>query len=153
MWSKSNLSTLLINRHVDTAVYAGCVHISTMLEDIMRVACVPRHDHSDISKFSGSLYYQAKCLADSGLDLDYVSRFSSAWESVFLAKTALHRKILRQSYARHYQPTILRSYARQIEDRLDLLMIVLDRVLDVCPAGRKLRAQITQETKQCSTTV
>ena len=75
--------------------------------------------HSDISKFSGSLYYMAKCLADSGLHLDYVSGFSSAWELAFLAKTALFRKILRKSYARHYQPEILRSYARQIEDRLD----------------------------------
>ena len=38
---------------------------------------------------------------------------------MFLAKTALYRKILTRSYARHYQPAVLRSYARQIKERLD----------------------------------
>ena len=61
----------------------------------------------------------AKCLTDSGLYLDYASGFSSLWELVFLAKTVLYRKVLKQPYARHYQPAVLRSYARQIEDRLD----------------------------------
>src|SRR5208337_1180656 len=61
----------------------------------------------------------AKCLTDSGLYLDYVSGFNSVWELVFLVKTVLYRKVLKKPCARHYQLTVLRSYARQIEDRLD----------------------------------
>jgi len=104
----------------------------------MKVACVSRHDHSDISKFSGSLYYQAKCLADSGLQLDYISNFSSAWELAFDAKTVLYRKILRKSYARHYQPMVLRSYARQILSSLN--QIESDVIF--IPGGGQLGATI-----------
>ena len=85
----------------------------------MKLAFVSKYDSADISRFSGSLHYIAKCLTDSGFYLDYVSGFSSAWELVFLAKTVLYRQVLNQAYARHYQPAVLRSYARQVEDRLD----------------------------------
>ena len=85
----------------------------------MKTAYVSRYHHTDISRWSGTVYYMAKCLTDSGLYLDYVSGFSSVWESVFLAKTVLYRKVLQKPYARHYQPAVLRSYARQLEDRLD----------------------------------
>jgi len=85
----------------------------------VKVAYISKRDHSDISQWSGTVHYMDRSLVGSGLHLNYVSGYRSAWELVFLAKTALYRKVLKRPYARHYQPAVLRSYARQIEGTLD----------------------------------
>ena len=91
------------------------------LEAIVKVAYVSQYDHSDISRWSGSVYHMAKCITDSGLSLDYISGLSSPWELVYLAKAVLYRKVLRKPYARHYEPAVLHAYSGQVERQLHCL--------------------------------
>lgn len=87
----------------------------------MKVSYVTTYDHSDLHRWSGSGYYIAQCLADSGLQLSYISDLKMRLETLFMIKTLLYKKLLRRQYLRSYEPFVLHSYAGQVGRQLHRL--------------------------------
>ena len=87
----------------------------------MKVSYVTTYDPSDVYRWSGSGYYIAQCLADSGLQLSFISDLKMRLDTLFKVKTLLYRKLMRRQYLRSYEPLVLHAYAGQVGRQLHRL--------------------------------
>lgn len=84
----------------------------------MRVAFVTNYDSSDVTAWSGSMFNMLAALRQSGLEIHTIDDLSDPYSLIFKAKRTIKNIVLKKRYLRDREPLTLRSYARQVEQRL-----------------------------------
>lgn len=84
----------------------------------MKIAYVSTYDAANISIWSGTGYYMARCLANQAIALDYVDTVEARYPLPVAAKRLVYNRLLKQRYFSDREPAILHAYARQIAGKL-----------------------------------
>src|SRR5215217_6357306 len=84
----------------------------------MRIAYVTTYDASDMVQWSGLGHYIAKSLVDQSIAVEYIGGLTERWSLFFKAKQFAYLKLARNRHLRDREPTILKSYAKQVAEKL-----------------------------------
>src|SRR5918997_6786214 len=83
----------------------------------MKIAYVATYDPLNVSNWSGLGYYVAKSLANQQIEIDYIGPLTERRSSFFKGKQLAY-KLLGKRHLREREPSILKSYADQVAERL-----------------------------------
>lgn len=86
----------------------------------MKIAYVTTYDSSDVSAWSGTGNYILRALQDVGLQTESIKNLNQRKISRLLCrlKGAYYWRILKKSYMRDHEPTVLMNYSTQVEKLL-----------------------------------
>ncbi|MEM7727263.1 MAG: glycosyltransferase family 4 protein [Cyanobacteria bacterium P01_A01_bin.45] len=89
----------------------------------MRLAYISNYNAKDIKQFSGLGYHIAESLVQQKLELTYIFPLIEKYSLLYKGKTYFYRKLLKKNYLRDREPTILKSYAKQVTRKLSSLKV------------------------------
>lgn len=85
----------------------------------MNIAYVTTYDASDPQNWSGLGYYIARSISSASSPVEFIGPLRQPHELLFKAKKLSYRHVFGKEYHRERQPTVLRSYARQVRKHLE----------------------------------
>lgn len=85
----------------------------------MKIAYVTTYDARDPSKWSGTGHYIARALEGAGCELEYLGPLQPAGAVLFKAAQLLCNRVLHRQFDLIREPFVLKSYARQLQARLE----------------------------------
>jgi glycosyltransferase involved in cell wall biosynthesis len=99
--------------------------ISTVEQNLMKIAYVTTYDARDIKNWSGTGYYIARSLENQSIILEYIGslteKHSFPLKVKQLLSNYLSRKLLIKRYLRDRDPLIVKNYALQVSSKLSQL--------------------------------
>ncbi len=87
----------------------------------MKIAYVTRHNSSDITKWSGSVYYIYQTLKNQAISIDYIDSLKEKYSLIFKGKQLFYSLLYKKRYLRDREPFILKNYAVQVSSKLSSL--------------------------------
>jgi len=84
----------------------------------MKIAYITHWDTSDINAWSGVVTNLLKILQDSGFEVEVIDNLNYKYSFLFKIKKLFYKLFLSQNYLRDREPIILKSFARQIQRKL-----------------------------------
>lgn len=84
----------------------------------MKIAFITTYDSSNIQGFSGSGYYILQTLKQQGFLIKNIGNLKKNINVFIKVKDLTYRKLLNKNYMMNREPKILKSYAYQVERRL-----------------------------------
>ena len=88
------------------------------MEHSMKVAYITTYDSSDIRNWSGTGFYIRQALERQGNEIIPIGNLGRKKTPLMALKERYYSKFLKKQYIFREEPSILKSYARQVEKRL-----------------------------------
>ena len=86
----------------------------------MKLVYVTAYDAADVRNWSGLGYFIAHSLSAQSISVERIGPLAEKYALLFKGKQAVYQYLLKQTYLRDREPTILKDYARQVERKLRL---------------------------------
>jgi|WetSurMetagenome_2_1015567.scaffolds.fasta_scaffold01840_10 glycosyltransferase involved in cell wall biosynthesis len=89
-----------------------------MIKNIRKIAFVSNHDTSDVHSWSGTGYYMPRSLEKQGFQIKIVDKLilrSSLFDKI---KSKIYCRIYKRKFHIDRQPSVIKSYALQLNERL-----------------------------------
>lgn len=83
----------------------------------MNISFVTTYNALNIHKWSGTPFFMAKSLENQGANMAYIGDLRFSYESIFKGKQLLY-KLINKRYHRNREPSVAKSYASQVMQRL-----------------------------------
>lgn len=101
----------------------------------MRIAFVTTYNARDVRYWSGIPFYMSRALEEAGIEVNYVGPLRKSISPLVLTRWVYHKYVTRQQYDTEREPSISKSYAKQVERELSSLqpdVILCPGTIPVC---------------------